>query len=441
VRFFEELARARVIDGRAYLERIPPRARANVDHLLFLLAGKRFSRLELLLRELEELRAMDSEAEVATGGREAVRVYTFHGAKGLEWPAVAVFDLGRGERREAERVYVERGGGRYALAGDPDYPKLKRSWDEREREEAFRLLYVALSRPREALYFSYSLALSAKGEPTTKSPLARVLEDLRVGEWPEVEGRTEQVERSILLSPSPRREEPFAPEAALKEGIAPGRLPRVTSPSALKGERTRHLVAEEEALLVEEEAGGLGRVVGTLVHAAIAANWGPERLDWLMRQEAAQTLTPAEREEVARRVAALLGAYRELLGDELPWPREEDYPELPFAYPLAPRERLERRGEGYVVEDAPVVEGVIDRLYRAQGTWYLEDYKTDAARGDLLAYAESMGYDFQLAVYAEVVKRTLGVTPKVRLVFLERKEVVELGEDLLKAALFRFDLA
>jgi len=416
--FFEALARRPLIGGRSYLELLPPPERANVDHLLFILARKRTPRLELMLRELEDLKAMDSEAEVAAGGADALRVYTFHGAKGLEWPVVAVFDLARGRPNNPERLYVAPNEGFFALTGEEDYPRFKRLWREREDSEAYRLLYVALSRPRERLFFSYSVS---KGKPRA---LAKALEELGALSWPEVKGRV--LEAKEPLGPPkepPPASAPRGEESPLKAPVPPGRFPLVTSPSALKKERLSPEAGEEEPL-AEPGPGRreLSRVVGTLVHAAIAYDLG---LDEVMRQEAAAGLLPLERESVRRRVARLLANYREMLGGPIPFEREEDRAELPFVMPF---------GEG-------VIEGVIDRLYRHRGTWYLEDYKTDEARGDLLAYAQKMGYDFQLAVYAEAVKRTLGVTPKVRLVFLERKEVVELGEELRKAALSRFDLA
>ena len=430
VRFFEELARARLIEGSSYLELLEPRARANVDRLLFLLASKRFSRLELLLRELEELRALDAEAEVAEGGFDAVRVYTFHGAKGLEWPVVAVFDLARGERRERERVYVAPGEGRYAFMGDPAYPEFEASWKAREEDEFHRLLYVAFSRPREALLFSYSVSMRKTGEGPRPQPrgLARVLEVLGVMDWPELRARKLWIEKSPSVLSAHDDRAPAAPDPALSRSIEPGPWPPVTSPTALKAERLEPSYADPEAIYAEPDplGRGLGRVVGTLVHAAIAAGWGPERVDWLLRQEAAQHLTEEERRQVREAILELLRAYGDLLGGPLPSleARERDHAELPFVYPLG----------------RTVIHGVIDRLYRVGGAWFLEDYKTDRVEGDLLAYAKAQGYDFQLAVYRQAVEAALGVRPRVRLVFLARKEVLELSEDLLEAALTRFEL-
>ncbi len=428
VRFFEYLARERLIDGQSYLERLAPAARANVDRLLFLLAGKRVARLELLLRELEELRALDAEAEVAEGGLRAVRIYTFHGAKGLEWPAVAVFDLARGERNDPERVYVEPGRGRFAFAGDPAYAAFKEDWAARQADEAYRLLYVALSRPREALLFSYSVPLK-KAKDGAQKPrlqgLARALEALGVRDWPEVTPFTPGQEKS-----APPKDDPLPePDPRLRRALSPGPLPRVTSPSALKSERLRPVEAGEgDEILAEPDPLGrtLARVVGTLFHFAVAAGWGPERMDWLLAKEVAQGLTEAERDRVQEELTGLLVAYRAMLGEALPPPevRDEDHAELPFVLPWG----------------GTVIEGVIDRLYRVGEAWYLEDYKTDRARGDLRAYAREMGYDFQLAVYAEAVRRAKGVLPRARLVFVREQKLIPYTTGELEAALDRLEL-
>ena len=429
VRFFEELARARVIGGVSFLELLGPRERANVDRLLLLLSSKRVARLELLLRELEELRALDAEAEVAEGGFDAVRVYTFHGAKGLEWPAVAVFDLARGERRGHERVYVAPGEGRFAFAGDPAYREFEAAWRAREEDEAHRLLYVALSRPREALLFTYSVPVRETRAGLRPDPrgLARVLEELGALDWPEVEAEELRLDAAPGAFEGGEDPDPAEPDPRLSRRIEPGPWPRVTSPSALKAERLEPLGADAEEVYAEPDPMGraLGRVVGTLVHAAIAAGWGPERLDWLLRQEAAQGLTDRERKQARAAIAELLSAYQDLLDGPLPRARERDLAELPFVLPMA----------------GTVIQGVIDRLYRAGGEWFLEDYKTDRVTGDLRAYARRMGYDFQLAVYRRAVEASWGIRPRVRLVFLAPKELVEFGEEELELAIERFELA
>jgi ATP-dependent exoDNAse (exonuclease V) beta subunit len=113
-------------------------------------------------------------------------------------------------------------------------------------------------------------------------------------------------------------------------------------------------------------------------------------------------------------VKLLLANYESLLGNGIAHPneREHDYPELPMALPL---------GE-------TVWQGIIDRLYCANGQWYLEDYKTDQE-------IEPEKYYFQLAVYLKAIEEVRGVRPEVRLVFLREKQISFIEHPLLQQAL------
>jgi ATP-dependent exoDNAse (exonuclease V) beta subunit len=101
------------------------------------------------------------------------------------------------------------------------------------------------------------------------------------------------------------------------------------------------------------------------------------------------------------------------LGSEIPSleQRSYDFPELPMALPVG----------------KTVWQGIIDRLYCADGQWILEDYKTDQE-------IKPEHYYFQLAVYLHAIREVRGVTPKVQLVFLRFKEVVVIEEGLLEDA-------
>ena len=113
-----------------------------------------------------------------TDAGEAVQVMTIHRAKGLEFDAVILPSLGRAPRRDDERLlnYVEwpdeRGGAQLLLAPirapESDEPSPLGAWirslqaSRRERERV-RLLYVAATRARAALYLLGSLDANARG--------------------------------------------------------------------------------------------------------------------------------------------------------------------------------------------------------------------------------------------------------------------------------------
>lgn len=429
--FFERMVRTPFLDGQSYLERLEPPARANVDQLLFKLASRRYGRLEFLLRDLEELRGSD-EASVPEGGYDAVRIYTMHGSKGLEWPVVAVYDLNRGQPDGSEPFYIRPGSGEFAAEGDPEYPRYQQEWKERERQEAYRLLYVALSRPRSRLLISLSVPLEADGEGYRfkfwKPSLGRILiEEMNLPSWKELEVARLDSERLPRPKAAPRRARAAAEvDERLRAPVHPLPRPPVYSPSALKAEQPPagefdaggDVAVELDAS--EIDVGLVARTIGILVHYAIGENWGPERLADLWNQEAAQRLTALERDRVQREVAQLLAGYWKMLGSVLPAlsDRSEDYAEFPLllATPQAHPET--------------VWEGVIDRLYRVGDEWILEDYKTDRER-------HPERYHFQLALYRRAVKQAWGVEPRARLVYLRLGEVVELEPQLLEEAFQR----
>ena len=149
-----------------------PSVRANL--MVFLqqalsLDGGRYPSLPRFLNELTALReAPDEEAPsegISGGGENAVRILTVHGAKGLEAPVVWLIDTATGEQpergyatlvewppendrpthfslcfRKAEQAAVQR----QVIANE----------SERARTEDYNLLYVAMTRAKQALVVS-----------------------------------------------------------------------------------------------------------------------------------------------------------------------------------------------------------------------------------------------------------------------------------------------
>ncbi len=392
-----EALAALVRDGA--LRGLSPRARANLDTLLLQAASRGFATLEALLAWMER-GVEDPEALEPPEAGEGVGVYTVHGAKGLEWPVVAVFDLARGRRLE-EPPLVLGLGGEVALKGEPAYGRILESLRQAEGEEEERLLYVALSRARDVLLLTGSVKRGAKPKgiwaktlvrmglgPGSPDPLVR---RHQAGPWPK-EAPPPQVEAPPPLPPYAAWQPPKRP------------WPFVFSPSALRKGEVR-------------EGASVAQALGTLVHWAIARDLDPEdqeAMEGLLLQEVAFPLSPGEQRALLEEVRALLRAYRDLLGPKLPprEAREEDWAELPLLLPLGDT----------------VWHGVLDRLYRVGGEWYLDDYKTDRR-------LDPEPYRFQLALYAKAVEEALGVWPRARLVFLRFREVVAFPREALEEAL------
>ena len=395
-----------LVRDEVFLSRLSPRARANLDALLLLAGLERFPDLEALLEWLR-LRALDPEASELPEGGEGVALLTVHAAKGLEWPVVAVYDVARGEPGPASPVLVGPEG-EVAVAGTRAHRDLAQRLAQAQREEAVRLLYVALSRARDVLLVTGSRS-------GRESPWAQALERLGLG--PESQDPlvarhpVPQGWRPPRPAPAARREGPPAPYA---EHLLPPRpLPLVHSPSA-------HLKAEPKPLaeaLEGEAVSGFARALGTLVHYALARDLDPEdgrAMRALLHQEVAFPFAEGEKERLLAEVRALLRRYRGMLGRELPAleERAEDYRELPLVLPLK----------------GTVWHGVLDRVYRVGDRWYLDDYKTDRE-------VRPEAYRLQLALYRRALLEAWGVKAEARLVYLRAGRVHAFGEAELEEAL------
>lgn len=408
------LVREPLIGGRAYLDHLGVRARENVDALLFQVAARPPSGLEVLLERLELLSHQAEAGDVPQSG-EGVQLLTVHAAKGLEWPVVAVFDLGRRNSHVAQPAYLGPDG-TVALPETPLFDELRERAKAREEAESYRLLYVAASRARDVLILTGSVKA---GKP---EGWAEVLAKVGFGPEARLFERPDYVQRSWNYRPVPPSEPPKpkpSPPAPpwLEQVFEPLPLPPLFSPSALKREEAEHEPLPLPDLEEGDEVPGRARALGTLVHAAIAQGWDPDHpahLATLEAQEVMFPFDPAERASILAEARELLRAYKALLGQELPWPRDEDFVELPLALPGG----------------STVWQGVIDRLYRVGEQWYLEDYKTDHE-------ALPERYHFQLALYRKAVREVWGVDPRVRLVFLRLGQVIELEPPRLEQALLQ----
>ncbi len=168
-----------------------------------------------------EAEGRESEAAVDAEGPDGVRIMTVHAAKGLEFPIVAVADLGRkltmgfppALRLEAAppRAASEpegdgaapRVGLRLARLGRPgrrifDFAELQKEADERERREERRILHVAMTRARRRLVLSGAFELDKlDAEPKDQDPLIATVLRALGQPWEE---------RSLELEPPAPRE-------------------------------------------------------------------------------------------------------------------------------------------------------------------------------------------------------------------------------------------
>ncbi len=338
-----------------------------------------------------------------------MRLLTVHRSKGLEFELAAVFDAGRMLVR-SDALYLDPARAAPACPAATATSGARRA-QARDAQESYRLLYVAASRARRPVS-----PAASRGETPGLGRRAGTL-----GAGPTPPGGVElsaPAEEVPLPAASDAQRTTAAPEPApwVERRFAPPRFPAVISPTRLGRNDTREPLPPSDP---DDAAAPAGRAaaIGTLVHYAIGQDWRPEDAGThanLVAQEVMFAFSPGEREEIMGEVLDLLRRYRSMLGASLPElsARRHDRPELPVAVPYG----------------GTVWQGVIDRLYQAGGRWVVEDYKTDAE-------VRPERYAFQLALYAHAVERALGERPLARLAFLRPREVVELDDAALAAAL------
>jgi ATP-dependent helicase/nuclease subunit A len=139
-------------------------ARENLKKLRGLLRriqNRGYATLARVSARLAQLMAGD-ESNAIVDAVDAVNLMTVHAAKGLEFPVVFVVNLSRGTGggRDPIEVVTRRspdGMIEDLVAIDGLADEVGDEIDAREREEAKRLLYVALTRARDRLYLSTAL--------------------------------------------------------------------------------------------------------------------------------------------------------------------------------------------------------------------------------------------------------------------------------------------
>ncbi|MGH3026479.1 MAG: 3'-5' exonuclease, partial [Gaiellaceae bacterium] len=114
------------------------------------------------LRDSMEQEAIEIEATVAEETDDVVRIMTMHGAKGLEYPIVALANLGSQSsaqhapvpREDESFLHFRVGAGTLGRSGHFATPDYETAWDSEKtyiQAERLRLLYVAATRARDQL--------------------------------------------------------------------------------------------------------------------------------------------------------------------------------------------------------------------------------------------------------------------------------------------------
>lgn len=376
---------------------------------------------ETLLR-LESILKTIYEPVDPTASRSPIHMMTVHGAKGLEFDIVFIPFLdwrplsGGGQAPPPyllERVPGTPGEYLVAMGTDrrtgeptPLFRLLKKFQQERHIGEAKRLLYVAATRAREALYLS---GVAGENNGGLKAPGGSILKWLMSHE--KLEG-TDPSPESILhrgairieINPVVRTDirskSPIPPSIPEPFPFRPEKIPYVIeSPSALPGETAvpagevqRQRSSESPALAAR------GTVTHGILNRIIGGGSMPSRVS------VERTLI---REGIAEASAVPLAA--DILGEV------SDVLQDPFISRLLRREVPVLRSE-WAVEDSSgerrIRSGVMDLVVFDGSSWWIVDFKTSRPPDeDIKSFVQSQAalYRPQLEAYRAMLGKYEGV--------------------------------
>ncbi|MBV8238698.1 MAG: PD-(D/E)XK nuclease family protein, partial [Sphingomonas sp.] len=356
-------------DGRRkLLERLGEEARDPIEELLSAALDFETGTTPSLQRFLDWFDRGEVEiVRDAAQPRDAVRVLTAHGAKGLQAPVVILADATAdpdaalrsalrwkpGELAEPLPVFRPR---KEERAGPIDDEVT--AADLRERQEHWRLFYVAATRAEERLVIAGSLSAKWQGEPPPESwygVAARTFDALGiVGETRVFAG----IALPTAAKPRAAAREAAAEPVALPEWVrqpAPQepRPARPLSPSSLGEDE----VADPPPTPAMRAAAERGRLIHALIErlpSVPAADRGRAADRWLA--DVGQVGDAAERHAIAEAARRVIDdpAYADLFG-------AEELAEAPISAVLA---------------DGTVVAGTVDRLLVTDTTVRVVDFKT-----------------------------------------------------------------
>jgi ATP-dependent helicase/nuclease subunit A len=388
-------------------------------------------------------------------GRDEVRIMTVHGAKGLEAPIVFLPDTCTTKSAAMagslmDLVDIQKPPGiddvmLWPIKGSSDLSAVanaKAARADNEKQERNRLLYVALTRPRDRLYIA---GFRGKAEPPpdcwyhlVASALKPVMADaisfdgrdvlrFECAQQVAAEKPRHEIGSAIEAEDLPEWALRKAPrEAQLSVPLAPSRLAPLDTDETGEPVEPKSSPRAEPATLPPGLSVDANRFLrGTLTHALLEhlpslpdASW-PKAADAFLASRA-QALAPRTRVSIVKETLGVLRdpKFKSLFGPD-------SQAEVPIVA-LIPRPN----GKGVPLR----LTGQIDRLSRSLTDVSIIDYKTNRPPPlDVRDVAEA--YLLQLAAYRLALRSIFeGLTVRAAILWTDGPRIMEIPADMLDAA-------
>jgi ATP-dependent helicase/nuclease subunit A len=425
-RFFEGLLSGPLDGRRKLLGRLGEEARDPIEELLSAALAFERQATPSLQRFLDWFDRGDVDiVRDPSQPLDAVRVMTAHGAKGLQAPLVILADA-TGDPAANRRNRLN-----WTIEGlDHPLPLFRPRKDElagsladdlaaaerKDREEHWRLLYVAVTRAEERLYVGGALGPRAKGVPPEESWYAAIERGMRgLGAEPQVDGRYEWAGLAPQDVVMPKA-------AAAKPGPAPVRLPDWASRQAPVEARPPRPLAPSSIGIDDASdpppsgamraAAERGRLLHALFERLPMVESGQRRAvaeRWLAG--AGRLASPAERGELIELACAIIDdpAYADLFAADA-------LAEAPIA----------------AVVEGQVIAGTVDRLHITAEQVRFVDFKTNRRAPSGLADVPPSHLK-QMAAYAAALRQIFpDRAVEAALLYTAGPVLIQLGPELLE---------
>ena len=360
--------------------------------------------------------AQEGQDTLAQPGVDAVRVMTHHGAKGLEWPVVILMDLSDDIKTSLWSVRAQFSGEfnahaplanrtiRYwpypfgsmkkvALLEEIERQPVGQEYKRRSEEEAKRLLYVSMTRPRDLLVIARSeksptgewintlnaeWLLTKEGQTELQLPNSK---SVKVGYWV----LSDQSDPSLTVPKTPVSLHWF------KNHTAPEFLPLFLNPSRLEAQEVSVLKRETVGTRISVGSGVPMDLLGNAIHTCIATSFtdpqagiSVEEVGAVLKRFGAHTYVNA------RAVQGQIEALHAWIASC--YSKVKAYPEHPVQA---------------VLENGQLINGRIDLLLETQNGYVLIDHKSNPQAADHWD-AIAKEHAGQLTLYARAIEIATG---------------------------------